>query len=102
MTYKIDTELTDFDVKVYEALRQAINDFGMSPSNMELQHACLTSSATVYKAIRKLRRKGYIIAPKFHARAMRPTDSELELGNAPKNPWDNLVPPRKYFKAAGT
>ena len=94
----IDPELTDNTIHVYAAILQCTGDFGESPSYQQLQHACQISAPTVRKAITILKRKGLITAPKFQVRAIKPTDPERVLRNRPPDPWDELKPPKKYFR----
>lgn len=96
----IDEELTDHAVEVYAAIRQCWQDLGQSPSYQNLEHACRISAPTVRKAITVLKRKGLILAPKFQARALKPTDLDRIVLNKPPSPWDELAPPRKYFKVS--
>lgn len=95
----VDESLTDHTIEVYAALLQAHLDFGESPSYIQIQHACRISAPTVRKAIRDLKAKGFITAPKFQVRAIKPTDLERTLSNRAPNPWDAVAPPKKYFKA---
>jgi hypothetical protein len=97
LPHVVDEDLTDLQLRVYAALQQAWNDFGLCPSQMQLQHACHCSQPVVLKAIRILKAKGYIIAPKFQVKAIRLTDPERTISNAPLKPWDELAPPKKYF-----
>lgn len=94
----IDEELTDNTIHVYQAILQAVTDFGESPSYQQIQHACHISAPTVRKAITILKRKGFIVAPKFQVKAIKPTDVSRTLRNRPPDPWEELQPPRKYFK----
>ena len=96
----IDPTLTDHTVEVYAAILQAHNEFGTAPSYMEIQHACRISAPTVRKAISALKKKGFITAPKFQVRALKPTDPERTLSNHEPKPWEALVKPKRYFKAA--
>ena len=98
MTHVVDEDLTSYDVKVYAAVLQAWNDFGISPSYIELQQGCFCSSPTIRKAIQKLKKKGYVTAPKYQVRAIRPTDPERTISNKPLAPWASLAPPRRFFK----
>lgn len=97
---QVEQDLTDYDVNIYEALRQAWNDFGLCPSYEQLQHACLCSAPTVRKAVTKLRAKGLITARKYQVRSLKPTDLDRRLVNKPPDPWADLAPPKKYFKAS--
>lgn len=95
----IDPAFSDYTVKVYAAIKQAHNDFGISPSYIELQHACHISAPTVRKAITALKKAGLIVAPKFQVRSIKPTDPERVVLNREPSPWAELVPEKKYFKA---
>ena len=99
MTHLVDPTLTDHTVEVYAAILQAHRDFGEAPSYMNLQHACRISAPTVRKAIRDLKARGLITAPKFQVRAIKPTDLERTVSNREPSPWDAVAPPKKYFKA---
>lgn len=96
----IDESLSDHTIEVYAAILQAHTDFGESPSYVEIQHACRISAPTVRKAIRDLKAKGLITAPKFQARSIKPTDLSRTLSNREPSPWADLVPAKKYFKGA--
>lgn len=98
--YHVDPALTNYDVMVYEALLQAWNDIGVCPSYENLQHACMCSAPTVRKAVTRLKAKGYITARKFQVRSLKPTDMDRHITNKPRSPWDDLAPPRKFFKVA--
>lgn len=98
MTHVVDPTLTDHTVEVYAAILQANRDFGESPSYMQIQHACRISAPTVRKAIKDLKQRGFIVAPKFQVRAIKPTDLERTISNKPANPWDEIAPPKRYFK----
>lgn len=95
----IDPTLTDHTIEIYAAILQAHNEFGIAPSYMELQHACRVSSPTVRKAIIELKKRGYVSAPKFQVRAIKPTDPDRTLANREPKPWEGMVKPRRYFKA---
>lgn len=94
----IDPSLKDHTIKVYAALLQCWRDHGQSPSYQNLEHACGISAPTVRKAVKALKEKGYVLAPKFQARSIKPTDLDRVLLNKVPNPWDSLAPPKKYFK----
>lgn len=100
MPLLIDKTLTDNTVIVYAAILQAHRDFGESPSYMQLQHACHISAPTVRKAITELKKRGLVTAPKFQVRSIKPTDPERTLSNHEPKPWEALVKPKRYFKAA--
>jgi hypothetical protein len=94
----IDPAFSDHTIEVYAAIRQAHNDFGVSPSYIEIQYACHISAPTVRKAISALKKAGLIIAPKFQVRSIKPTDPERVVLNRKPKPWDELAPEKKYFK----
>lgn len=98
MPTKIDPSLRKTHASVYAALRECWLDYGQCPSQVELSHATQLSTTTVIQAIRELRKRGYILAPKFTARGMRPTDVDLEILTAKPDPWSELQPPRRYWK----
>lgn len=99
MTHLVDPTLTDHTIDVYAAILQAHKDFGESPSYMQIQHACRISAPTVRKAIKDLKSRGLITAPKFQVRAIKPTDLERTVSNREPSPWDAVAPEKKYFKA---
>ena len=68
---------------------------------MQIQHACRISAPTVRKAIKDLKSRGLIVAPKFQVRAIKPTDLERTVSNRELSPWDAVAPEKKYFKAEG-
>lgn len=93
----IDKTLRPFHLSVYEALTEAWRDYGSSPSKDELSRACRCSSTTVHQAIRELRRRGYILAPKHGIRALKPTDIDRVILLEEPDPWADLVPKPKYW-----
>lgn len=98
MTHVTDPELKPAAIHVYAALREALDDYDISPSKAELARACNVSVTTVMQSVAALRRKGYIHAPKHQIRALRPTDPERTISREPPDPWAELAEPRKYFK----
>lgn len=98
MNHIVDPSLTTLEIKIYEALQQAWNDFGVCPSRMQLQHAVLCSAPVVSNAIKKFKAKGYAIAPKYQVKSIRLTDPTRTISREPLSPWDELAPPRKYFE----
>ena len=64
---------------------------------MELSRACRCSTTGVVDAIKVLRAKGYIHAPRFQIRSLMPTDIERTISREPIDPWAELAPPKKYF-----
>jgi len=99
VTHLVDPTLRPFHADVYAAIREAWLEHGFAPSQHELALACMCSSTTVINAIRELRKRGYIHAPKFAMRTVKPTDMERTISVEPLDPWGALVP-KKYFKAA--
>lgn len=91
MPHVVDPTLTEAWCEVYEALRQAWEDFGVAPSKRELQQATGLSSTTINNAYRELKRAGHITAPKFTTRAGKPVDITRTLSVTPDmapQPWD--------------
>ena len=70
MPHKTDPTLTPAAVAIYEAVRQAVHDFAISPSQSELATATSYSIQTVRNALALLRQKGYVDFEKFGARAV--------------------------------
>lgn len=91
MPHVVDKTLRDPHIKVYAAIREAWLDYGKSPSKIELRDATRYSITTVLKAVRDLKNKGYITAPKFKVRSLQPTDFDRTLSNTEPDPWDTLV-----------
>jgi DNA-binding transcriptional MocR family regulator len=98
MPHKVDPELTPLYCKVYAAVREAIAEYGESPSQGELRIACNCSMLTVNKALKKLRAKGYIEFEKFGPRTARPINVNLTLSHEPVAAWDLLTPQKKYWQ----
>lgn len=90
MPHVIDATLRPIHAKVYMAVREAWLEHGIAPSQMELQLACQCSGTTVHQAIRELRKRGYVVAPKFAVRAIKPTDFERTISVKPLDPWAPL------------
>jgi len=92
-----DPTLRPHYVRVYAAIREAIMDYGESPSMSELQHACLISSTTVIQAVRELRKRGYIEHQKFKPRSLAVTDIDREIRRDEPDPW-NFDPPERFWQ----
>lgn len=91
MPHVVDSTLTPGWCKIYEAIRQGWRDFGICPSQLELAKATGFSLATVHTALKELRRRGHITAPKHGARSARPVDMERTLSYSEETapmPWD--------------
>lgn len=97
MAHVVDPTLRDAHIAVYQALREAWTLYGFSPSQIELRNATHYSITTVAKVIKDLKKKGYITAPKFQVRQLKPTDLDRTLSIAPLPPWEGLTPPKIYF-----
>lgn len=91
MPHEIYPDLNPYYVKIYEATREAWWHFGAAPSQAELQRACLCSSTTVQAAIKELRKRGLVVAPKFGARSVKPTDLTRTISREPLDPWADLT-----------
>lgn len=100
MPTKLDPTIRKFHLAVYEAIRECWIDYGVSPSQVELSHACLCSTTTVIQAIRELKKRGYITAQKSRARSLKPVDIDLRLIREPPDPWGELQPVKRYWKRA--
>lgn len=91
MAHVVDPTLTPGWCKIYEAIRQGWRDFGVGPSHQELARATGLSLATVHAAVKELRRRKHIVAPKHGARSAKPVDMERTISHneatAPM-PWD--------------
>lgn len=100
MTIVIDPTLTPTTVHVYAALVECWELYGMSPSQYELQVACRCSNTSIQKSIKALRDKGFITAPKFGVRSIKPTDFDRKIYKEPPDPFEELAydGPR-YWKA---
>lgn len=86
----VDPTLRNTWVTVYAALREYWLLAGQGPSKDELMRAAKVSMTTVIQAINELRRKGYVHAPKFQTRAVKPTDLDRTISNKPLDPWAEL------------
>lgn len=93
----IDKDIRPYHLAIYEAIREAWIDYGASPSRDELSQAVKCSLATVNQGIAVLRQRGYIEAPKYAVRMLKPTDINRVVLRAPPDPWDDLLPPKKYW-----
>ena len=98
MTHVVDPSLRDPHVKIYSAILEAWTDHGRSPSHVELRDATWYSLTTINKIVSDLKKKGYITAPKFQVRSLKPTDLSRTLSAEPLPPWNDLTPPKKWFK----
>ena len=94
----VDEDLTDMYIRVYDAIRQCWERYGMGPSQGELMKACGYSSTSIHKAYVLLRRKGYIEAQKFHVRGGKPTDMERRILNKPPDPYAQLDEEERYWQ----
>jgi DNA-binding transcriptional MocR family regulator len=96
----IDETLRPFHAKIYQAIREAWTDYGMAPSQHEMMLAAQCSSTTVQQALKELRKRGYIVAPKHGTRAARPTDLHRIIRIEPPDPWAGLQdePEPKLFR----
>lgn len=92
-----DPTLRRHHARVYAAIREALLDYGESPSMSELQHACLISSTTVIQAVRELRKRGYITHQKFKPRSLGLTDIDREIRHEEPDPW-NFDPPERFWQ----
>ena len=94
MPHVIDPDLTPGWCRIYEALRQGWRDFGIGASQSELAKATGFSMTTVHDAIKVLRRKGHITAPKHGARSAKPVDLERTISHnaaTARMPWDEVA-----------
>lgn len=91
MTVHVDPELRDPAIAIYAALVEYWREYGKAPSKVELRTATGYSLTTITEASDDLRKRGYIVAPKFAARSMRPTDWDRKLANKPPDPWAPLA-----------
>ena len=98
-TTVIDPTLTPTTVHVYAALVDCWRIYGMSPSQYELQVACRCSNTSIQKSLKVLRERGFITAPKFGVRSVKPTDMERRIFRDPPDPFAELEEPRQYWKA---
>lgn len=97
MTHVVDPSLRPPHIEVYNALLEAWREYGFSPSKIELRNATHYSITTVNKVVKDLKSKGYIYAPKFQVRALKPTDLDRTISIAPLPPWEDLTPKKVYF-----
>lgn len=98
MPHVVDKTLRDTHVAVYAAILEAWLDYGKSPSKIELRDATRYSITTIQQVVTDLRNMGYIVAPKFQARSLRPTDFQRTLSNTDPDPWATLKTV-KFWKA---
>lgn len=98
MPHRVDPQLTGkFVIPVYEAMREAWLNHGYGPSLYELALGCKCSQTSVIKAIKLLRKRGYIHAPKFGQRLAKPVDLDLTLSTTAPDPWAELSEPEKRY-----
>lgn len=98
----VDETLRPMHAKVYAAIREAWTDFGFAPSQYEMMLAAQCSSTTVQQALKELRARGYIVAPKFGVRGAKPTDLRRVIRITKPDPWEELdAPAPKLFKRKG-
>lgn len=90
VTHVVDPTLRPTWVTVYAALREYWLLSGQGPSKDELMRACKISMTTVIQAIRELRARGYVHAPKFTVRGVKPTDMDRTISKYPPDPWAEL------------
>ncbi len=99
MVHVVDPELRPIWVKVYAALVEYWQLSGQGPSKDELMRACKCSMTSVIQAVNELRRKGYVTAPKFGVRSVKPTDLERSISREPPDPWAELdEEPQTFWK----
>ena len=94
MPHVVDETLTQAWCEIYEALRQGWKDFDIGPSQRELRRATGYSTATIYAALKALKRAGYIVAPKHTPRSAKPVDMRKTLSckAEPKRmPWEEVA-----------
>jgi hypothetical protein len=88
VTRRIDTTLTDLQVRVYRYLRDYWNTHGFAPTQAMIRKATMCSPFGIRTAIIVLRERGYIVHEKFTERGLAPVDPELELSRERPNAWD--------------
>lgn len=99
MPHVTDPTLRPTWVTVYAALRECWLVYGQGPSKDELMRACKISMTSVIQAIRELRSRGYVHAPKFAVRGVKPTDLNRTISNRPLDPWAELEDDQpKYWR----
>jgi len=97
MPHVIDPTLRPLHAKIYEAIREHWLTSGQGPSKLELMRACGVSMTTVIQATNELRRRGFVLAPKFSVRGIKPTDMERTVSTKPLDPWAELDDaPQRY------
>ena len=101
MTHVVDPELRPIWVQVYAALREFWLLNGQGPSKDELMRACKCSMTSVIQAVNELRRKGYVTAPKFSVRSVKPTDLDRTISREAPDPWAELEEPATKFWKTG-
>jgi DNA-binding transcriptional MocR family regulator len=101
MAHVVDPTLRNTWVTVYAALREYWLLSGQGPSKDELMRAAKISMTSVIQATRELRARGYITAPKFGVRQMKPTDLDRTISNRPPDPWAELEEPATKFWKTG-
>jgi DNA-binding transcriptional MocR family regulator len=90
MPHVTDPTLRPTWVTVYAALREYWLLTGQGPSKDELMRAAKVSMTTVIQAINELRRRGYVVSPKFGVRQTKPTDLDRVISREPPDPWAEL------------
>lgn len=88
MAVVVDTDLPPAYVNVYNALREAILNHGICPSQKELYRATGYTIETIRRAYATLHRKGYIQRGFYKARSVTLPDPSLVLSLKPLAPWE--------------
>lgn len=88
MAVVVDTDLPPAFVAIYGALREAILNHGICPSQKELCRALGYSLQTIRVAYIALHRKGYIQRGFYKARSITIPDPSLILSLKPLAPWE--------------
>ena len=101
MAHVTDPTLRPLHAKIYAALKEYWELTGQGPSKDELMRAVGVSMTTVIQAVRELRSRGYVHAPRFQVRAVKPTDMDRTLSSTPPDPWQELNDDKPNFWRMG-
>jgi hypothetical protein len=98
MTIVVDDSLSPLQIRVYAAITSCWSTYGQSPSQYELQVACRCSNTAIQNALKALRDRGHIIAPKFGVRSLKPVDLDRRVLKEEPDPFSDLIENEKYWK----
>ena len=86
MSVTVDTELSDFDIQVYNWVVRSIRETGVPMRQAMIANKLRCARATVRAALIELDRRGYITFTRFKPQATALTDPARILVNDPDAP----------------